>query len=236
MTPEAVTHQILVVDDSTITTTAVKHTLETAGYIVWSANSGKEALQLMRRKGMPHLALIDLSMPVMDGIALCKHIHKFSDLPIIILTSIDDEKTVVELLNRYAEDYINKPFRNAELVARVGRVLRRIGDFAYAMEARIVVDDSIELDLPNRAMYVNGTKKSLTPTEARILYILIKNIGNTVRTQHLLERIWPKTEAYEDRLHAHVYRLRKKIEGDPKRPKYIQSDWGIGYFFAKADA
>ena len=113
--------QLLVVDDSQIITDSVAIAMESAGYGVWKANSGKEALELIKRYGMPHLAVIDLSMPGMDGASLCKRIHKYSDLPIIILTSVDDEDTVVELLNKHAEDYINKPFRSAELAARATR-------------------------------------------------------------------------------------------------------------------
>lgn len=223
--------QILVVDDSPTITTSVAVTLENADYDVWQAHSGKEALEFMQKYGLPHLALVDLTMPRMDGLTLCKRIHKFSDLPIVILTSNDDEDMVVDLLNQYAEDYISKPFRSAELTARIGRVLRRMGDFAYAMKPMIEIGVEFKLDLPQRLVIINGVKKSLTPIEAKFLYILLKNIGRTVRTEHLLQRIWPNEEAYEDRLHAHIYRLRKKIEENPKEPKYIQADWGIGYIF-----
>ncbi len=231
MPSNATSLQILVVDDNPVVTTSVSVALEHAAYDVWEAQSGKEALALMRKHGLPHLALIDLVMPNMDGLTLCKRIHQFSDLPIIILTSLDDEATVVELLNQYAEDYISKPFRSAELIARIGRVLRRMGDFTYAMKPTIDIDTEFQLDLPSRRAYVAGEEKSLTPIEAKFLYILIKNMGHTVRTEYLLQRIWPSEEAYEDRLHAHVYRLRKKLEINAKEPKYIQSDWGIGYIF-----
>ena len=230
---DAVNFQILVVDDSQLITTNVAITLEAAGYNVWQAHSGQEALGFMQKYGLPHLALIDLTMPKMDGLMLCKRIHKFSDLPIVILTSIDDEGMVVDLLNQYAEDYINKPFRSAELIARIGRVLRRMGDFAYSMKPMIEIDAEFQLDLPRRRVTIAGVEKSLTPIEAKFLYILLKNIGRTVRTEYLLQRIWPNEEAYEDRLHAHIYRLRKKIEENPKEPKYIQADWGIGYIFPR---
>lgn len=231
MPSNATSLQILVVDDSRVVTANVAVALESAGYDVWEANSGIEALALVKKRGLPHLALVDLTMPGMDGLTLCKRIHQFSDLPIIILTGIDNEETVVDLLNQYAEDYINKPFRAAELIARIGRVLRRMGDFAYAMKPTIALDSEFSLDLPQRRAFVSGVEKTLTPIEAKFLYILIKNMGHTVRTEYLLQRIWPSEEAYEDRLHAHVYRLRKKIEANPKAPKYIQSDWGVGYTF-----
>ena len=231
MQPNASSIQILAVDDSPVITQSVALALKNANYDVWQANSGKEALDLMKKYGLPHLALVDLKMPKMDGVALCKQIHKFSDLPIIILTSEDGEETVVSLLDKYAEDYVIKPFRSAELIARIGRVLRRMGDFAYAMKPHIVIDDSFQLDLPRRRIVIDDQEKSLTPIEAKFLYILLKNIGHTVRTEYLIQRIWPAEEAYEDRLHAHIYRLRKKIEANPKEPRYVLSDWGVGYLF-----
>lgn len=231
MASNPTSRQILVVDDNPVITKTVTAALQNADYDVWEANSGNEALALMKKHGLPHLALVDLVMPSMNGQTLCKRIHQFSDLPIIILTSTDDESTVVDFLNQYAEDYINKPFRSAELIARIGRVLRRMGDFAYAMKPTIDIDTEFQLDLPRRRAFVSGVEKSLTPIEAKFLYILIKNMGHTVRTEYLLQRIWPSEEAYEDRLHAHVYRLRKKLEANPKEPRYVQSDWGVGYIF-----
>ncbi len=235
MQKQAPLPQILAVDDSPVIVQSVALTLENAGFEVWQATSGQEALELVKKRGLPHLALIDLHMPKMDGVALCKRIHKFSDLPIIILTSDDDESTVVNLLERYAEDYMVKPFRSAELVARIGRVLRRMGDFAYALNPQIKVDEQLTVDLPHRRVIIRQEEKKLTPIEAKLLYILLKNIGNTVRTEYLIQRIWPTEEAYEDRLHAHIYRLRKKIEENLKSPRYIMSDWGIGYHFAEID-
>ncbi|MGB1252012.1 MAG: response regulator transcription factor [Candidatus Promineifilaceae bacterium] len=222
---------ILAVDDSRLIVHSVSIALEGADYEVWTAQSGEDALDIIRKRGMPHLMLVDLRMPGMDGLTLCKKIHQFSDIPIIILTAIDEEDTIVTSLNSYAEDYITKPFRSAELVARVGRVLRRMGDFTYTMSPIVDVDARLQIDLPNRKIALNGERLSLTPIEAKFLYILMKNAGQTVKTDFLLRRIWPTEEAYEDRLHAHVYRLRKKIEANPKEPYYVVSDWGTGYSF-----
>ncbi|MBK7894406.1 MAG: response regulator transcription factor [Anaerolineaceae bacterium] len=119
--------KILVVDDNISILRAVQTALQREAYVVHTAVSGEEALSVISRTGLPHLAIIDLNMPGMDGFELCEAIHEFSDLPIIMLTAIDDEETVVFGLDRYAEDYIVKPFRAAELMARVRRVLRRMG-------------------------------------------------------------------------------------------------------------
>jgi DNA-binding response OmpR family regulator len=223
--------KILVVDDSPALLQAVKKALENAAYLAQTAVSGEEALALMSQHGLPHLALIDLNMPGMDGFELCKAIHGFSDLPIIMLTGINDEETVVFGLDHFAEDYIVKPFRPAELVARVRRVLRRIGSFAYTLEPVVHVDKNLQIDFPNRQAMVQQQPVSLTPTETKLLYILMRNAGRTVTNDFLLRRVWPQDEAYEDRLHTHIYRLRRKIEASPKEPYYIVSNWGTGYTF-----
>ena len=236
MLPEQVANEIkriLVVDDSPVILHGVRQSLEKSGYTVQTAVSGKEALALIKRAGLPHLAIIDLNMPGMDGFQLCEAIHKFSDLPIIMLTAEADEQTVVHGLDNFAEDYIIKPFRSAELASRVRRVLLRIGDFAYTLDPIITVDDCLRIDFPNRKAFVGKEQKpkSLTPTETKILYILLRNAGRTVTNEFLLRRIWPQEDAFEDRLHTHVYRLRRKIEPAPKDPKYILSQWGTGYTF-----
>lgn len=224
---------ILVIDDSPFILNAVKPTLEHEGFQVLTAASGEEALQQISRNGLPHLAIVDLNMPGMDGFELCQAILEFSDLPIIMLTAIDDEQTIIQGLDHYAEDYIVKPFRSGELVARVKRVLRRLGDFAYTLEPVIRVDEDLKVDFPNRKAILRQDEETvqLTPTETKLLYILMRNAGHTVTNEFLLRRVWPQDDAFEDRLHTHVYRLRRKIETNPKEPRYIISEWGTGYSF-----
>jgi len=222
---------ILVVDDSPYIVQAVEHTLRPSGFEVRTALSGEDALMNIKRHGLPHLALIDLNMPGIDGFQLCEAIHEFSDLPIIMLTAIDDEATVVHGLDNFAEDYIVKPFRATELVARIKRVLRRMGDFAYRLEPIVTIDDDLQIDFPNRQAVVREEQVQLTPTETKLLYILIRNAGRTVTNDFLLRRVWPEDDAFEDRLHTHIYRLRRKIEKSPKDPYYIISEWGTGYSF-----
>ncbi|MCP4419759.1 MAG: response regulator transcription factor [Chloroflexi bacterium] len=223
--------RVLVVDDDISILRAVEATLQREAFVVFTAVSGEEALSVVSRNGLPHLAILDLNMPGMDGFELAEAIHEFSDLPIIMLTGINDEATVVYGIERYAEDYIVKPFRAAELVARVRRVLRRIGDFAYTLEPLIKVDNDLQVDFPNRKVFIQERLVQLTPTEAKLLYILMRNAGRTVTNGFLLRRVWPMDNAFEDRLHTHIYRLRRKIEVSPKEPHYIVSDWGTGYSF-----
>ncbi len=225
--------RILVVDDNTYTLRLVKQTLEQAGYRVSTAVSGEEALTMIDRYGLPHLAIVDLHMPGMSGFELCRTVHEYSDMPVIMLTAVGSEETVVEGLEQHAEDYIVKPFNGPELVARVKRVLRRMGDYSYTLASTTTIDDHLLINFPRREAIVDGDAIPLTPTESKLLYILVRNAGRIVTTEFLLSRIWPLQDAHEDRLHVHVHRLRRKIEPDHDQPIYIVAERGTGYRFSQ---
>ncbi len=224
--------RILAVDDNSFQLRIVQHTLEQAGYQVMTAVSGKDALKLINRHGIPHLAIVDLHMPVMSGFEFCRAVREFSDMPIIMLTAVNTEETIIKGLEEFAEDYIIKPFNPIELVARVKRVLRRMGDYSYTLDSTTRIDHRLMVNFPNREAIVEGTPVSLTPTETKLLYILVRNAGRIVTTEFLLNRIWPMQDAQEDRLHVHVHRLRRKIELNPNEPTYILAERGTGYRFA----
>ncbi|MCL4805370.1 MAG: response regulator transcription factor [Anaerolineae bacterium] len=228
-TPE--TQRVLVVDDNTYTLRIVQHTLEQAGFEVSTAVSGPDGLKHINRYGLPHLAIVDLHMPEMSGFEFCRAIHDFSDVPVIMLTAANTEETIVEGLEEHAEDYIVKPFNPPELIARVRRVLARMEDYTYTLESTTRIDDRLTVNFPLREATVDGQAVSLTPTETKLLYILVRNAGRIVTTDFLLNRIWPLQEAKEDRLHVHVHRLRGKIEQDPNNPLYILAERGVGYTF-----
>lgn len=225
-------HKILVVDDNLYTVRLVQATLEQqSDYKVVTAASGEEALEFIARTGLPHLAIVDYNMPPgMTGFEFCNTLHQFCDLPTIMLTAVNDEDTVIEGLEKHAEDYIIKPFNPNELVVRVQRVLRRIGDFAYTLDPITEVDQRLRVDFPKRQAIINGKSISLTPTETKLLYILMRSAGKTVATDFILRRLWPLEPAFEDRLHVHMHRLRRKIE-DKSLPPYIVSERGSGYTF-----
>lgn len=223
--------RILIVDDDPAIVKMVKIKLMNAGYDVITAPSGEDALNLVTRHGLPHLALIDLNMSGMDGFELCERFQQFSDLPIIILSAIDEEDTVVQSIERYAEDYIVKPFSLRELVVRIQRVLRRVGDFSYTLAPMIEVDDYLSIDFAHQQAILNRQPVPLTATETKLLYILIRNAGQSVTSDFLLRRLWPLDEVYEDTLRVHVYRLRQKIEPIPSKPAYILTQRNIGYSF-----
>ncbi len=222
---------ILAVDDNLYTLRIVQHTLEQAGFQALTAVSGEEALVMMSERGLPHLAVVDIHMPPgMSGFEFCRTVHQFSDLPVIMLTAVNEETTIIEGLEEHAEDYIIKPFSPAELVARVKRVLRRMGDFAYTLQPLTRVDNHLTINFPDRKAIVDQKTVSLTPTETKLLYILLRNAGHIVTTEFIIRRIWPLELAFEDRLHVHMHRLRRKIE-DKSRPRYIVSERGAGYIF-----
>ncbi len=223
--------KILAVDDNAFTLRIVQHALEQGGFQVLTAVSGRDALKLINRHGVPHLAIVDLHMPVMSGFEFCHAVREFTDMPIIMLTAVSSTETIVKGIEQFAEDYIVKPFNPTELVARVNRVLRRMGDYDYTLESTKRIDDRLMVNFPNREALVNGESIPLTPTEAKLLYILVRNAGRIVTTEFLLNRIWPMQDAHEDRLHVHIHRLRRKIEVYPDEPTYIIAERGTGYRF-----
>jgi DNA-binding response OmpR family regulator len=224
-------YRILVVDDDPDILRLVRDKLDRVGFEVLTSTSGQEALGLIQRRGLPHLAIVDLMMPGMDGFEFCQTVQGYSDLPVIMLTAIDEEETVIRGIQYFAEDYVTKPFSPRELVARVERVLRRIGDFGYALDPVIQVDDYLAVDFARQQAIVDGGAVSLTPTESKLLYILMRNAGRAVSTDFILRRLWPLDEVFEDTLRVHVHRLRQKIEPISAQPQYVVTERGRGYSF-----
>lgn len=225
------TQRILVVDDDPAILRLVKDRLEYAGYEVVTAASGQQALDVISQRGLPHLAIVDINMPGMNGFEFCKAVQQFTDFPVILLTAVDEEETIIRGIQYFAEDYVTKPFSPRELAARVERVLRRIGDFAYALDPLIRIDERLTIDFAHQQATVENQVISLTPTETKLLFILMRNAGHTVSTDFLLRRLWPLDEVFEDTLRVHIYRLRQKIEANPTKPIYIVTDRGQGYSF-----
>jgi DNA-binding response OmpR family regulator len=223
--------RILVVDDDQAILRLVREKFERVGFKVLTAQSGEAAFDVFARHGLPHLAIVDLNMPGMGGFEFCRRVLCFSDLPIIILTAVDEEDTVIRAIDLFAEDYVTKPFSPRELVARVRRVLRRIGDFAYCLEPVIRVDERLAVDFVGQRAIVDGQSVDLSPTEAKILYLLMRNSGRILSSEYLLSRVWPLEEVFEDALRVNVHRLRKKIGVNSADLPYIVTERGVGYRF-----
>ncbi len=225
-------YRILAIDDSSVILHMVKTTLEKAGFNVDTALSGEAALEMIAQNGLPHLAVVDINMPLgMDGFEFCKAVLEFCDLPIIMLTAIDEIDVVIQAIEQYSEDYITKPVTSGELVARVRRILRGHGTYAFTLEKLTAVDEHLSVDFANTHAILNGQSFTLTPTETKLLYILMRSAGQLITTDFILKRLWPLESVYEDRLRVYVHRLRHKIEETPNNPHYIISQRGRGYVF-----
>jgi DNA-binding response OmpR family regulator len=225
-------YRILIVDDDAMAREILKRILEHAGYEVMTAGSGPEALRKLH-EGIPHLVVVDLMMPEMDGFELCRRIKSHLDVPIMILSAVAAIESKVEGLQMYAEDYIVKPFEKEELVARVQRVLRRYGESAGVEQPEVVIDQELQINFVQHWARVKGQQVTLTPTESKLLFLLVRNAGRVVTNETLLAKAWAgDEEAYEEGLRVHISRLRSKIEANPSKPVYIQTKRGVGYRFS----
>lgn len=230
-------YRILAVDDSDVVLKMVATTLKRAGFQVDAAPSGEDALELIKEKGLPHLAIVDINMPLgMDGFEFCEAVLEYCDLPIIMLTAVDETDTIIQAIDQYAEDYITKPVSTGELIARVRRILRSLGDFAYPLKPFTEVDDYLSVNFVECCAKVGNETVSLTPTETKLLYILMRSAGKTILTDFLLKRLWPHETAFEDRLRVYIHRLRSKIEQDESEHRYIVSQRRKGYLFSSNGA
>ena len=222
------------VDDDPDAARLVQHALEREGFEVPVAYTGEEALSLLRKTGLPHLAIIDYALgPGINGFELGRRLRQMGKLPLLMLTALDDGEKIVEGLEEFADDYIVKPFKVPELIARVNRILRRVSSFDYTESAEAQAGPRLAVDFSRREAEVEGEVISLTPTESKVLYVLMQNAGRTVSTDFLLRKVWPfDDDAQEDRLHVHIHRLRRKLEPDGNGERYIFSDRGEGYRFS----
>jgi len=224
-------YRILIVDDDAMAREILRRILEHSGYEVMTAGSGPEALRKLH-EGIPHLVVVDLMMPEMDGFELCRRIKSHLDVPIMILSAVAAVESKVEGLQMYAEDYVVKPFEKEELVARVQRVLRRYGESAGVEQPEVVIDQDLQINFVQHWARVKDKQVTLTPTESKLLFLLVRNAGRVVTNETLLAKAWAgDEEAYEEGLRVHISRLRSKIEPSPSKPVYIQTKRGVGYRF-----
>lgn len=223
--------RILIVEDNAELRTLVDMKFTHLGYEVMQAANGRIGLDVIRQRGLPDIAIVDIHMPEMNGIEFCEAVQQFSDLPVIMLTAIDDSDTVVHAIEHYAEDYIVKPFNLKELAVRVERILRRMSNSTTSSSAVIVIDDRLSANFAQQTAIVDGQQVALTPTETKLLYILLANGGRTVSNDFLLNRVWPREEVFEDTLRVHIHRLRQKITSADKKVDYIVTVRGVGYQF-----
>lgn len=223
--------RVLVCDDEMQILRALRVVLRDAGFDVETVATGEEALNAASVKP-PDAAIIDLMLPDTDGVAVCAGIREWSNLPIIVLSAIDEEEQKVRALEAGADDYVVKPFAPRELVARVEAALRRAG--GDADEAKVTVKN-LTVDLANRTVTVDGDEVHLTPIEFDLLKTLIRNRGRLLTHRALLNEVWgPAYEGDTPTLRTHIANLRRKIEPNATSgvDRLILTDPGIGYRFA----
>ena len=223
-------YRILICDDQPDIVNALKIYLTPEGYELYEAFNGQEAEALSKEKQMD-LILLDVMMPVMDGIAATAEIRKFSDAPIILLTAKSETEDKVLCLNVGSDDYITKPFVPVEVLARIRSQLRRYAKMDNRTEdGESLTIGGITMNDRTKSVTVEGEPVSLTPTEYAILHLLMSNPGKVYSTKTLYEAVWQEAAlGSEGSVAVHIRHLREKIEINPSEPRYLKVMWGQGY-------
>ena len=225
------THRILIVDDDLHIREVIRVALKKAGMAVSEARDGKEALGRFAND-RPDLVVLDIGMPEFDGLDVCREIRKSSDVPILFLSARDEEIDRILGLEIGGDDYVTKPFSPRELVARVTSVLRRARHAPSRTPVFTVADVTIDAD--RMRVERNGAAIDLTPTEFLLLAALARYPGRVCTRAQLLDAVrGTAVESFERAIDAHVKNIRRKIEPDPHRPRYLLTVYGIGYKFAE---
>jgi two-component system KDP operon response regulator KdpE len=219
---------ILIIDDEAQIRKLLAITLHSNGYEVSEAASGKEGVKIVST-GPPDLVLLDLGLPDVDGHEVLKHLREWFSNPIIIISVLSDEQDIVEALDNGANDYLVKPFRTDELLARVKAALKKAGSEPNVPTANF---NNLTIDFANRVVMKNNSPLKLTATEYSLLSLFARNDGKVLTHQYLLNQVLgPSHEDESQYLRVFIAQLRKKIEADPNRPTYIITESGIGYRF-----
>lgn len=223
-------YRILICDDQKDIVNALKIYLTPEGYDLYEAYNGQEAVELCRKTPM-NLILLDVMMPVMDGVTATAKIREFSNAPIILLTAKSETEDKVLGLNVGADDYITKPFVPVEVLARIRSQLRRYSRMDSRTEDKETLTiGGISLDDRTKSVTVEGEPVSLTPTEYSILHLLMSNPGKVYSTKALYEAVWQEAAlGSEGSVAVHIRHLREKIEINPSEPRYLKVMWGQGY-------
>lgn len=226
--------KILVVEDEKKLVTILRGYLEQAGFAVLAAYDGQQALTIFRHD-KPALVLLDLNLPKIDGLDVCRAIRKESNTPVIMVTARVEEADRLVGLELGADDYIVKPFSPREVVARVRAVLRRTeGETARPETVSAGTAGELTIDLTKHTVRIKEHPVELTPTEFDLLAIMMQNPGRVFTRLQLLDQVQGQAfEGYERTIDAHIKNLRQKIEQDPRNPRYILTVFGVGYKFAE---
>jgi DNA-binding response OmpR family regulator len=225
--------RILVVDDAPEMTFFLEHALTKENYEVAVALNAREGLR-KAHSFRPDLVLLDVMMPEVDGWEMLRRLREFSDVPVIMLTALGGTEYKVQGLDFGADDYVTKPFEVQELHARIRSTLRRAGASVDGDDHNLSFDGGdFTIDPRSRQIACRGETISLTPTEYQLLLYLAVNAGQVLTYDQILDNVWGP--GYDDPTNIKVYvrRLRRKLEADPRKPRYILTQWGVGYYLAK---
>lgn len=224
---------ILIVDDDIEILNIIDVYLKNEGYNVFKACDGQQCLDILAKE-IIHLVVLDIMMPKMDGLMVCSHIRKDLDIPIILLSAKDTDMDKIMGLGIGADDYLTKPFNPMELIARIKSQLRR---YLYLNKSQvkdgnqnIVNISGLIINKDNYVVTLYGREIALSPTEYQILLLLAENCGKVLSSEEIFEKVWrEKFLDSNNTVMVHIWRIREKIEDNPKEPKIIKTVWGVGY-------
>lgn len=221
--------RLLIIDDEEMLVKGLQLSLEQEGYTVDAAYDGEEGLNKIRT-GSYDLVILDLMLPKIDGLTVCREVRTFSNIPIIMLTAKGEDVDKIIGIEMGADDYMAKPFNTRELVARIRALFRRASN-PYTKRNKEIKLGDLYINIPDRAVYKNGKEIELTNKEFDILVLLASNPGKLFTKDKLMDLIWG-FDFYGDTntVTVHVRKLREKIEDDPANPKHIFTKWGSGYY------
>ena len=224
--------RILVVDDETAIADLVEVYLKSENFQVIKCYNGKQAVEILEQEKID-MAILDVMLPDMDGFSICQRIRETSNIPILMLTAREEEIDKITGLTLGADDYITKPFRPLELVARVKAQLRRYTRYNAAREEKkdVITISGLVIDKENHQCFLNEKELSLTPTEFEILWVLCKNKGQVVSADKMFRDIWGDKYFVNSSstVMVHIRHLREKMQDSAEHPKYIKTVWGVGY-------
>ena len=228
-------YNILIVEDESDIANAIEAYLKNQGYNSFKAENGLEALKIVDSENI-HLAIVDVMMPVMDGITFVMKLRENYEFPVIMLSAKSEEVDKIMGLNIGADDYVTKPFRPLELLARVNSQLRRYSKYlsmASVQKQNAFTIGGLDLNLDTKELTVDGEYVKTTPIEFKILSLLMQNPGRVFSAEEIYERVWEDRAVNTDTIMVHVRNIREKIEINPKNPKYLKVVWGVGYKIEK---
>jgi len=226
---------ILIVEDEKDIAVGIEAYLINQGYKVSIAGNGIEALEIVETTSID-LAIVDVMMPKMDGITFTMKLREHYHFPVIMLSAKSEEVDQIMGLNMGADDYVTKPFRPLELLARVNSQLRRYKRFSTITQEQnhhLMTIGGLEMNTETKEFSVDGSCVKLTPIEYKILNLLMKHPGRVFPAEEIYERIWNENAVNTDTIMVHIRNIREKIEINPKKPKYLKVVWGVGYKIEK---